>query len=191
MYSLSAGAIKPGRTGHHISYAAPCGIFKGRERYIVIIAGIDHQFAQLCNAMSRPELANDDRFKTNQRRLDNLPELIRVIEGWLAAMPSDEAAIERLAEYRVPAAPVLSPDEALKLPHLRQRGTVATVDDPILGSFDLPGFPLHFSSFPEPAGDGAPMLGQHNEEILSGYLGYPRERIRELERAGILHCEPR
>jgi crotonobetainyl-CoA:carnitine CoA-transferase CaiB-like acyl-CoA transferase len=191
MYSLSAGAIKPGRTGHHISYAAPCGIFKGRERYIVIIAGIDHQFAQLCNAMSRPELANDDRFRSNQRRLDNLPELIRVIEGWLAAMPSDEAAMKRLAEYRVPAAPVLSPDEALKLPHLRQRGTVATVDDPILGSFELPGFPLHFSSFPEPAGDGAPKLGQHNEEILSGYLGYPRERVRELERAGILHREPR
>jgi crotonobetainyl-CoA:carnitine CoA-transferase CaiB-like acyl-CoA transferase len=191
MYSLSAGAITPGRTGHHISYAAPCGIFKGRERYIVIIAGIDHQFAQLCNAMRQPELANDDRFATNERRLDNVPELIRIIEGWLARMPSDEAAMERLAEYRVPAAPVLSPDEALKLPHLRQRGTVVTVHDPILGSFDLPGFPLHFSSFPEPAGAGAPMLGQHNEEILTGYLGYSRERVRKLERAGILHREPR
>lgn len=106
-------------------------------------------------------------------------------------MPSDQAAIERLAEYRVPAAPVLSPDEALKLPHLRQRGTVATVKDPILGSFDLPGFPLHFSSFPESAGDGAPMLGQHNEEILTGCLGYSRERVGELESAGVLHREPR
>jgi len=191
MYSLSAGAIKPGRTGHHISYAAPCGIFKGHRRYIVIIAGIDHQFAQLCAAMSRPELANDDRFRTNQSRLDNLAELIRVIEGWLATMPSDEAAMERLAEFRVPAAPVLSPDEALKLPHLRRRGTVATVDDPILGSFDLPGFPLHFSRFPDPAGGGAPMLGQHNEEILTGCLGYSSARVRELERAGVLHRESR
>ena len=191
MYSLSAGAIKPERSGHHISYAAPCGMFKGRARYIFIVAGVDHQFAQLCDAMGRPELASDDRFRTNSRRLDNLPELIRIIEGWLTAMPSDEAAIERLAEYRVPAAPVLSPDEALKLPHLRQRGTVATVNDPILGSFDLPGFPLHFSSFPKPAGDGAPMLGQHNEEILTSYLGYSREQVGELERAGILHREPR
>ena len=191
MYSLSAGAIKPGRTGHHISYTAPCGIFKGHQRYIVIVAGVDHQFVQLCDAMGQPELAGDDRFSTNQRRLENLPELVRIIEGWLAAMPGDDAAIERLAEYRVPAAPVLSPDEALKLPHLRQRGTVATVNDPILGSFDLPGFPLHFSSFPEPAGYGAPMLGQHNEEVLTGYLGYSRERVGELERAGVLHREPR
>jgi crotonobetainyl-CoA:carnitine CoA-transferase CaiB-like acyl-CoA transferase len=191
MYSLSGGAIKPGRTGHHISYAAPCGMFKGHQRYIIIVAGVEHQFAQLCEAMGRPEMASDDRFRTNPRRLRNLPELIRIIEEWIAAMPDDEAAIERLAEYRVPAAPVLSPDEALKLPHLRQRGTVATVNDPILGSFDLPGFPLHFSSFPGPAGDGAPMLGQHNEEILTGYLGYSRERIGELEAAGILHREPR
>ena len=191
MYSLSSGAIKPERTGHHLSYAAPCGMFKGRDRYLIIIAGVEHQFAQLCEAMGRPELASDDRFRTNPRRLKNLAQLIRIIEEWLAAMPSDEAAIERLAEYRVPAAPVLSPDEALKLPHLRQRGTVTTVNDPILGSFDLPGFPLHFSSFPEPAGDGAPMLGQHNEEILTAYLGYSRERVGELERAGVLHRKPR
>jgi len=191
MYSLSGGAIKPERSGHHISYAAPCGMFKGRERYIFIIAGIDHQFAQLCSAMAEPGLASDDRFRSNADRLKNLPELIRIIEGWLAAMPSDEAAIARLAEFRVPAAPVLSPVEALRLPHLRERGTVATVNDPILGSFDLPGFPLHFSSFPEPAGEGAPMLGQHNEEILAGHLGYSHERVEELERAGILHREQR
>ena len=191
MYSLSGGAIKPERSGHHISYAAPCGMFKGRERYIFIIAGIDHQFAQLCSAMAEPGLASDDRFRSNADRLKNLPELIRIIEGWLAAMPSDEAAIARLAEFRVPAAPVLSPVEALRLPHLRERGTVATVNDPILGSFDLPGFPLHFSSFPEPAGEGAPMLGQHNEEILAGHLGYSHARVEELERAGILHREQR
>lgn len=191
MYSLSGGTIKPERSGHHLSYVAPCGMFKGHQRYIIIIAGIDHQFQQLCEAMGRPELARDDRFRTNSRRLKNRDELIRIIDGWLAAMPSDEAAIERLAEYRVPAAPVLSPDEALKLPHLRQRGTVATVNDPILGSFDLPGFPLHFSSFPEPAGGAAPMLGEHNEEILSGYLGYSHEQVEELESAGILHREPR
>jgi CoA:oxalate CoA-transferase len=190
MYSLSGGAIKPERTGHHLSYSAPCGMYKGHQRYIIIIAGVEHQFAQLCEAMGRPELVSDDRFRTSPRRVENRPELSRIIEGWLAAMPSDEAAMERLAEYRVPAAPVLSPDEALKLPHLRQRGTVATVDDPILGSFDLPGFPLHFSSFPEPAGGGAPMLGQHNEEILSDYLGYSHERVGELEGAGILHRKP-
>jgi crotonobetainyl-CoA:carnitine CoA-transferase CaiB-like acyl-CoA transferase len=191
MYSLSGGRIKPRRTGHHISYGAPCGMFKGHERYLFIVAGVDHQWNQLCDAMGRPELKSDERFTSNERRTANLSELVRIIEGWLAEMPSDEAALARMAEYRVPVAPVLSPDEAMALPHLRGRGTVTTVSDPILGEFELPGFPLHFSDFPAPAGGGAPLLGEHNEEVLSRYLGYSRERIRELERAGILHSAPR
>jgi len=191
MYTLSGGAMKPARSGRHISYTAPCGIFKAREGYVFIVAGVDHQFAQLCDAIGRSELAHDDRFRTNDCRVENLSDLVSIIEGWLAAMPNDDAALAILSQHRVPAAPVLSPDEALELPHLRERGTVATVNDPILGSFDVPGFPLHFSSFPEPAGAGAPLLGEHNEQVLAEYLGYSRERVEELERARILHRETR
>lgn len=191
MYSLSGGKIKPRRSGHHISYGAPCGMFKGHERYLIIVAGVDHQWHQLCDAMARQDLKTDERFSTNERRLKNLAELVQMIEGWIASMPSDEAAIARLAEYRVPVAPVLSPDEAMALPHLRERGTVTTVNDPILGEIELPGFPLRFSSFPDPAGGGAPLLGEHNAEVLGRYLGYSRERIEELERTGILHRGPR
>jgi len=54
-------------------------------------------------------------------------------------------------------------------------------------SFEVPGFPLRFSEFPEPRDLEAPTLGQHNAEILHDYLGYPPERIRELEAEGILH----
>jgi crotonobetainyl-CoA:carnitine CoA-transferase CaiB-like acyl-CoA transferase len=191
MYSMSGGKIKPRRSGHHLSYTAPAGMFKGHERYLTIVAGIDHQWHQLCDAMRRPDLKTDERFTSKERRLEHLTEVVQIIEGWIASMPSDEAALARLAEHRVPVAPVLSPDETLKLPHLRERGTVTTVNDPILGEIDLPGFPLHFSSFPEPAGGGAPLLGQHNEEVLSHYLGYSHERIEELERSGILRSGPR
>ena len=187
MYSLSAGAIKPARSGRHISYTAPCGIFKGCEGYIFIVAGVDHQFAQLCDAIGRSDLAHDDRFRTSDRRVEHLSELVSIIEQWLASMPSDDAALAKLSQHRVPAAPVLSPDEALAQPHLRERGTVATVNDPVLGSFEVPGFPLHFSSFPEPAGGGAPLLGEHNQQVLNDYLGYTRERVEELERASVLH----
>ena len=191
MHSLSGGAIKPARSGRHISYTAPCGIFKGREGYIFIVAGVDHQFAQLCDAVGRSELAHDDRFRTNDCRVEHLSELVSIIEGWLASMPDDAAALAKLSQHRVPAAPVLSPDEALAHPHLRERGTVATVNDAILGRFDVPGFPLHFSSFPEPAGGSAPMLGEHNRQVLTDYLGYTREQVEELERARILHREMR
>jgi len=95
-----------------------------------------------------------------------------------------------MKEYRVPHAPVLSVAEAVKHPHLRQRGTVRTVHDRILGDFDVPGFALRFSDFPEPPDLQAPFLGEHNEEVLTTYLGYGKDRVRELEKNGTLRSGP-
>ena len=96
----------------------------------------------------------------------------------------------RLNEYRVPAAPVLSAEEAINHPHLRQRGTVTRMYDQVLGEIDLPGFPLKFSAFPKDLKLSAPTLGEHNKEILERYLGYGSDRIEELKRTGALHSKP-
>ena len=95
-----------------------------------------------------------------------------------------------MSEHRVPCAPVLSVEEAVKHPHLRQRGTVRTVHDRILGDFDVPGFALRFSDFPRRLDLEAPTLGEHNEEVLTKYLGYPQSRVRELEQIGVLRSGP-
>jgi len=185
-HSLSKEAIKPTRSGLHSWYAVPCGIFQAREHHMIIIAALDHQFAGLCRAMGRPELAEDPRFRVNADRLKNLKELIAIIEEWFQSMPSDEESMAAMKEYRVPHAPVLSVAEAVKHPHLRARGTVRTVHDRILGDFDVPGFALRFSDYPNRLELEAPLLGEHNEEILTGYLGYTAERVRELEAMGVI-----
>lgn len=105
-------------------------------------------------------------------------------------MPSDEASMAAMKEHRVPHAPVLSVAEAVNHPHLRQRGTVRTIHDRILGDFDVPGFALRFSDFPENLELEAPMLGEHNEEVLTTQLGYSTARVRELERGGVLRSGP-
>lgn len=56
---------------------------------------------------------------------------------------------------------------------------------------NLPGFALRFSEFPGTLDLQAPLLGEHNEEILTRYLAYPLSRVRDLERKGILHSAPR
>jgi crotonobetainyl-CoA:carnitine CoA-transferase CaiB-like acyl-CoA transferase len=184
--SLSKGAIKPTRSGLHSWYAVPAGIFKAKDRYIIIIAPLERQFTGLCRAMNRPELAADPRFKTNADRLINLKQLVATIEGWLQSMPSDEASMAAMKEYRVPHAPILSLDEAMKHPHLRERGTVRIVHDRILGDFEVPGFALRFSEFPESLELDAPMLGEHNEEVLTNYLGYAPSRVNELVLKGVI-----
>ncbi len=85
------------------------------------------------------------------------------------------------------AAPVLSVEQAMAHPHLRERGTVRTINDRFLGEFDVPGFPLRFSDFPEPLPLEAPTLGQHNAELLRDYLSYSPDQIARLEADGILH----
>jgi CoA:oxalate CoA-transferase len=59
----------------------------------------------------------------------------------------------------------------------------------LLGDIELPGFPLRFSAFPNGLDLEAPLLGEHNEEILSRHLGNKPDRIRDLERTEILYSQ--
>jgi crotonobetainyl-CoA:carnitine CoA-transferase CaiB-like acyl-CoA transferase len=150
----------------------------------------DKQWVSLCEAIGRPDLRADARFARARDRVQRRDEIIRTIEHWLAAMPSDDASVETLRSHRVPVAPILSVREATEHPHLIARGTVRTVNDPILGEFKIPGFPLRFSGYPEELEFDAPMLGEHNASILGQYLGYTPARVIELETSGVLHRAP-
>ncbi len=190
MYSLSKGAISPTRSGAHSWYASPAGVFKGRQRYFILIAPLEQHWSKLCEAMGRPDMARDPRFTDNETRMKNLEALVDTIEGWIRSQPSDDAALETLKAHHVPVAPILSVPEALQHPHLRQRGTVRTVHDRLLGDLEVPGFALRFSDFPAPLELQAPLLGEHNAEILTEWLGYSPDQIQELERRGILRSGP-
>lgn len=190
MYSLSKGAISPSRSGAHSWYASPAGVFQGRERYFILIAPLEQHWSKLCEAMGRPEMARDPRFTDNETRMKNLEALVDTIEGWIRSQPSDDAALEILKAHHVPVAPILSVPEALQHPHLRQRGTVRTVHDRLLGDLEVPGFALRFSEFPAPLELQAPLLGEHNSQILTEWLGYSPDQIQDLEHRGILRSGP-
>ena len=188
--SASQGAREMKASGLHHSLACPAGVFKGQKGWIIILAMTDKQWVSLCEAIGRPDLGADARFARARDRVQRRDEIIRTIEHWLAAMPSDNASVETLRSHRVPVAPVLSVREAMEHPHLIARGTVRTVNDPILGEFKIPGFPLRFSDYPEELEFDAPMLGEHNASILEQYLGYTPVRVIELEDSGVLHRAP-
>ncbi|MGH7879506.1 MAG: CaiB/BaiF CoA transferase family protein, partial [Candidatus Binataceae bacterium] len=185
--SASRGAIHPQRSGSHHYMIAPIGVFQGKRNPILIIAAIDHQFPCLCRAMGRPELATDPRFADLPARAANREELTRLVQEWIDSIPTDDEVLRLLEENRVPHAPVLSVEEAMAHPHLRERGTVQTINDRFLGEYDVPAFPLRFSDFPQRREMTAPTLGEHNAEILRDFLGYPPERVQQLEADGILH----
>jgi len=190
LYSASKGKHELKRSGLHATNQSPAGIFKGKNGYIIILAWLDNHWARVCDAIGNPELARDPRYATAAARVKHKKEIVKLIEDWLASMPSDEASVEALRAKRVPVAPVLSVREAMNHPHLRERGTVRKVKDRVLGEFEIPGFPLRFSGFPKELEFEAPSLGEHNESVLTGLLGYSHERIDQLVSEGVLYSEP-
>jgi crotonobetainyl-CoA:carnitine CoA-transferase CaiB-like acyl-CoA transferase len=184
-YSGSNGQLKPSRQGPHLNYIAPAGVFKANGGWVVIMAFL-HHWKDFCAAMDRPELVTDPDFATDPARLANRAELIKMIEDWLATFPDRDSAVEHMHKHKVPAAPVLSIEETVNHPHLRARGTVRTIEDPIAGKFEIPGMPLKFSEFPQPLPLEAATLGEHNSEVLYDLLGRSTEEIEELRAAGVL-----
>ena len=187
LYSASRGKHEVKRSGLHHPFFAPAGTFKGRRWHIIILAWLDQHWAGVCEAIGKPELVSDPRYGDVASRGKHRDEIIRLIEDWLASMPDDQESIDALRARRVPVAPILSVAEAMNHPHLIERGTVRTISDRMLGQFQIPGFPIRFSKFPEELELDAPFLGEHNEPILTKYLGYSRDDVNRLIREGVLH----
>ncbi|MBI3801950.1 MAG: CoA transferase [Deltaproteobacteria bacterium] len=168
----------------------PCGTFKGPQGWIVILV-LDRQWPSLTRAMGKPELTNDPRFATGADRGKNQKELIALIETWLQSFPGDEAALQVLEDHRIPSAPVMSIVDTISHPYFKARNMVRTVPDPILGEVTIPGFPFKYSAFPELPDIQAPLLGEHNAEVLTAQLGYTAEQVAALHEKGILFAEPK
>ena len=133
-----------------------------------------------------PELADDPRFKTARGRRDNDVELKEIIEEWLAKFPTRDDALAALDRERVPCAPVLSLNEAMKNPHINQRQTVRWIEDPLLGRVAIPAVPVKFSAWPDRMELRSAMLGEDNERILRELLEMPEDSIQKLYAEGVL-----
>ena len=184
-HTLSKGAYVPHRAGSSHPLVAPFGVFKGPTGYLVILA-LQLQWRGLCEAMERLDLEHDPRFATSNVRAANQRELTPIIEEWLTHFASTDEVLERLEQFRVPSAPVLSPVDAIHHPYFRARGTVRDIVDPVLGPFSIPGFPLHFSAQPELPDLVAPLLGEHNQRVLGEMLGYDESQVAALTAKGVL-----
>lgn len=186
-YDGSNGELVPHRSGAHHFAVAPLGIFKGKDKYLVIIA-IGGQWENLLKVIGKEEFNSDPRFVDNAGRTEHKQVLVDAIEQWLAGTESDDEAVRILQEHHVPVAPVLSVPEAMSHPHLIARQTVRTVTDRAFGEVKVPGMPLRFSAFPEFLDLQAGFLGEHNNEVLSS-IGYTDSDIQTLMNDGVLADE--
>ncbi|MEM7469329.1 MAG: CaiB/BaiF CoA-transferase family protein, partial [Pseudomonadota bacterium] len=184
-YTATKGKQVPMRSGRHISYVCPAGVYRGTDGDVMVM-GFLHHWPDLCAAMGQPELTEDSRFKTDSDRYAHLEELVPIIETWLQSFPDVASAVAKMESHGVPCGPILSVGETVEHPHFVQRGTIRTIEDPIAGEVKIPGMPVKTSGYPADPGYVAPTLGEHNGEVLHELLGKSDNELADLVAAGVL-----
>ncbi|MEC8923468.1 MAG: CoA transferase [Actinomycetota bacterium] len=185
-HSASGGGWRQERSGKQFSIVVPSGTYKGPDGWIVLQV-LEPQWSRLCQAMGRSALADDPRFSTGEARVANAKELLQLVEDWMQTFDSDETLLAHLELNRIPAAPVLSPEEAMHHPHFTEQGMTRTVSDPSFGEITVTGLPVRFSSLtPNSHEPSPPNLGEHNAEVLREVLGLSDSEIAGLTEDGAL-----
>jgi CoA:oxalate CoA-transferase len=190
VYAASGGQVRPARSGSHSPGATPFGIFKARDGYVALTVLINQweTFAQL---IGKPELANDPRFDTNNHRMERRAEVNKLVEDWLQSFPSRDEPLAMLERAHILSGPVLDTPGFLNDAQVRAREFIQPVAHPGLGTIGIPKAPFHFSEARVEIRRRAPLLGEHNEEVLCSVLNYDKKTIEQLSAAGVLQRDPR
>lgn len=151
-------------------------------RYVAMqSAGAPHLWSRLLALIGRPEMAGDPRFATVMARRANWKALVQILRERLDDFESVDEAVKTLAAARIPAVPVLSPEEVIELPHLAARSAFPEIPHQGRGRIRVTALPFHVDRMPVAPGGPAPYrVGQHTQKVLAG-LGYDAERIRALQ----------
>lgn len=178
----------PTRTGNSVPRLAPFGIFPAQDGWVAICASDNHMFGALTDVMGVPELADDVRYGDRNARAMHYQELDERISAWSAEMTSSDI-VGQLTARNVPVAPVRTPQEAVADPDVRRRGEAVALSHPSLGdreNISGPGIPIRFSESQVGFDRPAPLLGQHNDIIYRGLLGYDSAQLEILREKGVI-----
>ena len=184
-----ASGVSPGPMGSAHPLAAPYQALSTSDGWINVGASNEGTWLRLTEALGRPDLREDIRFKTNQARMGHLQELVDTLAPSFAKLTTDEW-LERLQQAGVPVGPVASVGEMLEHPHSLARDMVIEVDHARLGSVRSLGMPVKLSSLEKSElKTGAPVLGQHTGEVLSEF-GYSQEEISDFVKDNVVFSSP-
>lgn len=154
----------------------------GPNDYVYVLAQ-QQMWHPLLRAIGREDLIGDPRYETADARAKNRDEVNALIDAWTSKRNKHEA-MKILSAAGVPAGACQDTSEVLNDPHLRAREMMIEVPHPVRGSYITAGNPVKLSASPTKI-EMAPLLGQHNAEILTS-LGYDGAGIAALEADGAI-----
>jgi crotonobetainyl-CoA:carnitine CoA-transferase CaiB-like acyl-CoA transferase len=149
-----------------------------KDGWVLISAGDQHHWPRVCSALGKPQWREDPRFTTRHERTKHAAAVNEAMRDLLADMTMKDG-IAHFTRHDVVAAPVNTIPQAAQDSHPWERGAMAEVPDFLAGTIAVSGDFWHFSRTPAVVGS-TPKVGEHNEEVLGGLLGYSEEEIKKL-----------
>jgi len=171
--------VRPGWPG----FRAPLSFYACKDGYVNLrLQGIEMPF--LAFLLDMPQLADDPRFQTLEARSENIKVLEEIVAGKLANM-SKKDVFRTAGEWRALCGYVATPEDLLSDPQYLAREFWTEIEHPAVGKLPYPGAPVKMTET-EWWNGRAPLLGEHNEEIYCGRLGYSKDGLVRLRAYGII-----
>ena len=165
---LSKNEIPKPMGSRHPSIA-PFEAFKTKDSYIIIAAGNDKLFNELCSVLQKKDLIKNDKFATNDQRCKNMDELKEIFEEILIKKKTSEW-INIFSPRKIPCGPINNIKEAVENEQTIARNMIVKTYHKKIGEFKLAGNPIKMSNYNDETSRGEiPDLDEHRQKILKEF----------------------
>jgi crotonobetainyl-CoA:carnitine CoA-transferase CaiB-like acyl-CoA transferase len=170
----------------HTSFAINfLGVFPCKDGYIGINFLTTAQWHLICQFFGMPELIEDPRFENHATIIQHLDEARAIFAPKIAEWNTMDLFLAA-TEWRVPAGLIPTTAEIAHSPQHEAREFFIEIEHSIIGKIKMPGAPFKMKKTPWQTKCAAPLLGEHNEEIYCGRMGYSRKDLIALSERGII-----
>ncbi len=167
----------PERWGLDHIHRVPARAFEARDgQYIQVAATNEVMYPKFCKLLGVEELINDPRFDTNAKRVENRDEIMPIFENKMRKKTRDEW-LRIFEKANLPCGPILALNEVFSDINVKEREMLFTLEHPVEGEVKQLGFPYKLFDTPAKVKLRPPSLGEHNEEVLKGWLNYSNQDI--------------
>jgi crotonobetainyl-CoA:carnitine CoA-transferase CaiB-like acyl-CoA transferase len=188
----SAYGVLLSREGNRGPVGAPQGLYACREpgSWLALSVTNDAQWRALVSVLGNPAWAGDPALARADGRRRAHDRIDEELKRWCSECERD-AAVAALSAAGIPTEAAINAHQLHPNPQLEHRGFFQWIDHPVTGRTRYPGLPMRFSGLPRALHRSpAPLLGQHNDEILRGELGLSDAEITELREEKITGERP-
>lgn len=175
----------PPRRGNRHPQVVPYEAVQGSDgSWFILGVGSDNLWQKLCGYLGREDLASDERFASNGKRIENYEVLMPVLRDLMKQKTTDEW-LTALKEAGIPSGKINTTKEALTDPHVLERGLIVEIEHPALGMLKSIATPVHMSDTPLSYRLHPPRLGEHTNDVLNE-LNYSDEQIATFHERGVV-----